>query len=205
MNIYGASGHAKVIIDIIKSKAIEVDYVLDDDPDVKEIAGYKVDHKIEPEMLKNLTILAIGNNLIRQKLARKFQGEFHPAVAHNSSVVSNSAQLGHGTVVMANASINAAVNIGAHCIINTAAVVEHDVVLEDFVHISPGAILTGDVRVKEGTQIGAGAIVIPGVEIGKWAIVGAGAVIIEDVPDFAIVVGNPGRTVKSKKNKNEKR
>ena len=56
--------------------------------------------------------------------------------------------------------------------------------------------MAGNVAVGEGTQIGIGAAVIQGVTIGKWATIGAGAVIIEDVPDFAVVVGNPGRVIK---------
>ena len=68
--------------------------------------------------------------------------------------------------------------------------------LEDFVHIAPNTVITGNVNIGEGTQVGTGAAVIPGVKIGKWASIGAGAVIIEDVPDFAVVVGNPGKIIK---------
>jgi acetyltransferase EpsM len=45
-------------------------------------------------------------------------------------------------------------------------------------------------------MIGAGATVTPGIKIGKWALVGAGAVIIENIPDHAVVVGNPGRIIR---------
>jgi len=47
--------------------------------------------------------------------------------------------------------------------------------------------------VREGASIGAGAVVLPGVTIGRWAMVGAGAVVTRDVPDHAIVAGNPAR------------
>ena len=68
--------------------------------------------------------------------------------------------------------------------------------MEDFVHISPNAALAGSITVGEGTHIGIGASVIQGIKIGKWATIGAGAVIIRDVPDFATVVGNPGKIIK---------
>jgi acetyltransferase EpsM len=58
------------------------------------------------------------------------------------------------------------------------------------------AALAGNVTVGEGTQIGINATVKQGITIGKWAIIGAGAVIVKDVPDFAVVVGNPGRIIK---------
>ena len=100
---------------------------------------------------------------------------------------------------MANAVINSSVKIGRHCIVNSGAVVEHDSIIKDFVHISLSATITGNVHIGEGTHIGAGAIVIPGVSIGKWVTVGAGAVILNDLPDFSVVVGNPGKVIKYNK------
>ena len=89
--------------------------------------------------------------------------------------------------------VNSGTKIGKHCIINSAAVVEHDYVIDDFVHVSPNATLTGGVEVGEGTYIGAAAVVIPNITIGKWVTIGA--VIINDVPDYAVVVGNPGKII----------
>lgn len=86
--------------------------------------------------------------------------------------------------------------IGRHYIINTGAVVEHDCKLADFIHVYPNASLAGNVSVGVGTHIGIGATVIQGIKIGQWATIGAGAVIIEDVPDFAVVVGVPGKTIR---------
>jgi len=87
--------------------------------------------------------------------------------------------------------------IGKHCIINTAASVDHDCVIEDFVQISPHATLCGGVSVGEGSQVGAGAVVIPGIRIGRWSLVAAGAVVLRDVPDNVLVMGNPARVVKN--------
>ena len=81
-------------------------------------------------------------------------------------------------------------------IINTAAIIEHDCNLEDFVHVSPSATLSGNVSVGTGTLIGTGAIVIPNIKIGNWCTIGAGAVIIDDVPDGATVIGNPAKIIK---------
>ena len=80
---------------------------------------------------------------------------------------------------------------------------EHDVQIEDFVHISPGSVITGGIKIGEGTQVGAGATVIPGITIGKWVTIGAGAVVINDIPDFAVVVGNPAKIIKFNKTNNE--
>ena len=105
---------------------------------------------------------------------------------------------------MANAAINPGAEIGKHCIINTASIVEHDCKIADFVHISPNASLAGNVTVEEGAHIGIGSSIIQGVTIGKWAVIGAGSVILKNVPDFATVVGNPGRVIKINKDNNIK-
>lgn len=204
MNIYGASGHGKVIAEIIASNTnLSIDHVFDDNLEIEEFLGHKVFHTPSSQMLTFETILAIGNNHIRKKVATKFQGNFHAAICHSSAIISKGVELGKGTAVMPNAVINPAAKVGEHCILNTAAVIEHDVILEDFVHISPGAVITGNVEIGEGSHIGAGATIIPGIKIGKWVTVGAGTVIIENIPDFAVVVGNPGKIIKLNKLVNE--
>lgn len=197
MNLYGASGHAKVIIDIVHSQNGRIGYVFDDNCNILEISGYDVHHNPGEGLSNELpTIIGIGENRTRKRVANSITGEIHPFLSHVSAVVSPSAVIGNGTVIMANASINAEASIGLHCIINTGAVVEHEVEMGNFVHISPNAAIAGNVEIGEGSHLGIGAVVIPGIKIGKWTTVGAGAVIIEDIPDFATVVGNPGKIIK---------
>ena len=204
MLIYGASGHAKVIMEIIKADALEeVDCIFDDDQSKKSLLGIDIQHAFSTAMEQQKTVIAIGNNKIRKTITEKISNPFCKPLIHTSAVVSDLAKIAEGSVVMAGALINPAVEIGKHCIINTGAVVEHDVQLEDFVHISPNATITGNVEIGEGTQIGAGSVVIPGTKIGSWVTVGAGAVVIEDIPDFAVVVGNPGRIIKFNNFKDE--
>lgn len=200
INIYGASGHAKVIIDCIQSSdKFEVGYIFDNNKDIERLLSFKVlsSEKVK-ELRKYPTFFGIGNNKIRKKLVGQFDLRIASHVIHNRAVVSTSSKIGEGSVMMPNAVLNADSVVGKHCILNTGAVIEHDCVLEDFVHISPNAALAGNVEVGEGTQIGIGAQVIQGIKIGKWCTIGAGTVIIKDVPDGATVVGNPGRIVKLK-------
>ena len=204
MIVYGASGHAKVIIDIIRSQGdISIDYVLDDNRSIDRILDFEVKHDLNDEMEALNAVIAIGNNSIRKKVAGRLPNRFIKALIHKSAILAENSNIEEGTVVMANAVINSSTRMGKHCIINTGSVIEHDVRISDFVHISPSATITGNVEIGEGSHIGAGAVVIPGIKIGEWVTVGAGAVIINDIPDYAVVVGNPGKIIKYNKISNE--
>jgi len=187
MYIYGASGHAKVIFDIIQAMGQEVECIFDDNPQIVELNGHIISHSWNGE---SPIIIGIGNNEIRKKIASRLNCEFATAI-HPSAVVASSAKIGEGTAVMHGAIIQPDAKIGKHCIINTGASVDHECVIEDYVHISPHATLCGNVHVGEGTWIGAGATVIPGVTIGKWCVIGAGSVVLKDIPDNTTAYGNP--------------
>lgn len=193
MYLYGASGHGKVIAEIAEENGMQIQAFIDVDQSKKSLLGYEVIHHIPSESIQ--VIISIGNNEVRKKIAEK-NNFVCPTLCHAKAQISKRAIIGEGTVVMAGATINSETNIGKHCIINTNASIDHDCILGNYVHISPNVALAGDVNVGEGTHVGIGADVIQGVVIGKWCVVGAGAVIINDIPDYAVVVGNPGRVIK---------
>ncbi|MEI7508611.1 MAG: acetyltransferase [Flavobacterium sp.] len=197
VTLFGASGHGKVIIDILKSNSVHVDVVIDDNPKEATIMGVSIikTSNINFDGINNL-IISIGNNKIRKKISHTLLNVNFTTAIHLNSIVSEYSNIGNGTVIMAGAIINPDVVVGNHCIINTGAIVEHDCVLENFVHISPGAALAGNVSVGEGSHIGIGACIIQGVKIGKWVTIGAGAVVLRDIPDYAIAVGNPSKIIK---------
>ena len=196
MYLYGASGHAKVIVDILQSNGKQITGMIDDNPAINELVGYPVYHELENP---TPVIVSIGDNRIRRKVVEKLQdAEFETAV-HTSAIVSPQSEIGEGTVVMQGAIIQSGVVVEKHCIINTGASVDHDCKIADFVHISPHATLCGNVRVGEGTWIGAGTTVIQGVTIGKWCVVGAGSVVTKDIPDNVLAVGNRCKVIKTYK------
>lgn len=193
MYLYGASGHAKVIIEILELLDIPIEGLVDDKPELTSILDYKVMHLADSfGTAQKEFLISIGDNRKRKEIADQLDAIFGKAV-HPDASISRRVKTGSGTVVMAGVTINTGTYIGKHCIINTSASVDHDCTVEDFVHISPNATLCANVTVGEGTQIGSSAVVIRGVTIGKWAIIGAGSVVIRDVPDHVTVVGNPGR------------
>ncbi|VXC30810.1 putative acetyltransferase EpsM [Flavobacterium sp. 9AF] len=198
--IFGASGHAKVVLDILFSKNYQIKAIVDDNPKVEDLFSIPVlKNENIPLSEYSKFVIAIGNNAIRKEIVEKSTYNYFTAI-HTKACVSELATIDEGTVVMPNAVINAATKVGKHCIINTASVVEHDCVISDFVHISPNASLAGNVIVAEGAHIGIGASIIQGITIGKWATIGAGAVIIDNIPDYAVVVGNPGKIIRYNEN-----
>ena len=200
MVLYGASGHAKVIIDILEKNKINISYIIDDNTQITSLNKYIVQHNINGIGDEPL-IISIGNNKIRKSISEKLKDVNFIDAIHPNAVIDKTSSISEGTVVMANVVINSTASIGKHCIINTNAVVEHDCKIENFVHISPSATLCGNVTIGEGTHIGAGATVIPNVKIGKWCTIGAASVILSDVPDHAVIYGNPGRVIKFNKDK----
>jgi acetyltransferase EpsM len=197
MYLFGGSGHCKVIIDIIRKSNLDViECVFDDDPIIDSINNIPVlkTEKLDFFYNKSL-IISIGNNKIRQKLANKITANYQIAI-HPNSIIASNVSIEEGSVIMAGAILNPDVKVGKHCIVNSGSVVEHDCILNDFVHVSPNVALAGNVFIDEGSHIGIGAVIIQGIKIGKWVTIGAGAVVIKDVPDYAVIVGNPGKIIK---------
>lgn len=189
MYLYGASGHAKVIIDMLQASGIKVEALFDDDKTINDLMSIPVMHDWNGQ---SPVVVSIGNNVFRKQIVEKLDCEFG-TVIHSSAVISPNVTIGDGTVVMQGAIIQSSAQVGRHCIVNTGASIDHECVIEDFVHVSPQATLCGNVHVGEGAWIGASAVVIPGVKIGRWSVVGAGSVVVRDVPDGAVAFGNPCR------------
>lgn len=196
INLFGASGHAKVIMDIIKAYGDQVGCLYDDAPHCDEIDGRPV-FKASQVEVEGPLIISIGSNKIRKLISKKYPLQYAKGV-HPQSIISPSAKIGDGSVVMQGAIIQSDAIIGEHCIINTGASVDHECVIRDYAHISPHATLCGNVQVGEGTWIGAGTTVIPGIKIGDWCVIGAGSVVINDIPDNTTAVGNPCKRILNK-------
>ncbi|MBI2172009.1 MAG: acetyltransferase [Chloroflexi bacterium] len=201
--VYGAGGHAKVVIDILEVAGQHTILGLIDDDPYKIgtfFCGYKVlgdmrtlqDWQADPPAI----ILAIGDNHIRSRLAGRLTRFPFTTAVHPTATVARKVSVGEGTVMMAHAVINPGAVIGNHVIVNTGAIVDHDCIIGDFVHLSPGVKLGGHVTIGSKAHVGIGATVINDVSIGAGSIIGAGAAVVEDVPDGVLAIGVPAGVIK---------
>jgi len=193
--LQGGGEHARVVLDALLDQGRNVVALFDPKYDgslfgVPQKGLYAADLHTDAH-----AIVAIGDNATRKRVAERTTHAFTNAV-HPSAIVSSRATIGSGNMILHGTIIQAQAHVGNHVIINTGSSVDHDCVISDYVHLAPGTVICGTVTIGEGAFIGAGAIIIPGKKVGAWATVGAGAVVIDDIPDYAVAVGNPARVIR---------
>ena len=194
--IVGASGHGKVVADIAKLNGYEDIVFLDDNKDITEFAGRRViGTSADLKGLDGDVFIAIGNADTRKKLMEENDSRSFPVLIHPSAVTADDVTIGRGSVLMAGTVVNPGTRIGVGCIINTCSSVDHDCVIEDYVHISVGSHLSGTVTVGEGTWIGAGVTVSNNIDICGGCIIGAGAVVIRNTDTAGTYVGVPAHLI----------
>lgn len=199
--IIGASGHGKVVGDIaIRLNKWQSIAFLDDDESIKISMGLEVIGKTADAFIYKDEadfFVAIGNNAVREKIQEKLieEGLNIVSLIHPSAVIATDVKIGVGIVVMAGVVINSSSRIGKGCIINTSSSLDHDNVVEDYVHISPGVRTAGSVSIGKQTWIGIGSVVSNNVNICNGCKVGAGAVVVNDVTVPGTYVGVPVRRV----------
>jgi len=201
--IVGGKAGSKIAYDIFRLRGISVLGFMDnyvESQDWGDIDPVLLGSSEEPENIGFIRqtgvdyFVATGDNEMRRANAERLRRRTGKAPAnaiHPSTIISEYASMKSGNLVCAGAVINIGARIGECTIINTGAIVEHDVTIEDFAQVSPHASLAGYVTVCGGAFVSTGATVIPGVRIGRNAVVAAGAAVIGDVADHTMVAGVP--------------
>ena len=181
----GCGGHTKVCIDVIKNiKSYKIaGVVCDNKKGVYNLPNVGNDNDLKKLRKKfNSAFITIGqikNYQTREKIFKKLKRlNFNiPRILSNTAIISKSAKIDKGTIVMDRAIIHQDVKIGKNCIINTGAIVEHDVQIGDNTHISTGAIINGEVEVGKNVFIGSGTIIVNNVKIKSNSFIKAGTLI----------------------------
>ncbi|OUR64411.1 serine acetyltransferase [Methylophaga sp. 42_25_T18] len=201
--VLGASGHAKVVIDLIEKQGqFLIAGLIDDNPALsgQDICNYKVLGNTEELKFQNVKqcVVAIGDNRVRNDVEHwlTMNGfSLAKAIIHPSVQLAQGVSIGDGSVAMAGSVVNSDTVIANNTIINTGATIDHDCTIGNAVHIAPGSTICGGVSVGDLTLIGAGAVICPNVKIGKNVIVGAGATVLQNVADNVSVVGTPAKVI----------
>ena len=209
--IFGGSGHAKVIVDIIESnnnfeligfidKLIPADTI---------VLNYKVigDESSLPKLMSkykfNKGVVGIGDNFVRSKVVdfiKRTAPEFQFInCIHNSAKISNYCEFGVGNVVMPGVSINASTIISDHCILNTNSSLDHDCRMGSYSSLAPNSAIGGNCSIGKFSYVGIGASIFQGVSIKENCILGGGSVLNKDAISDSTYYGTPAKKISDRK------
>jgi sugar O-acyltransferase (sialic acid O-acetyltransferase NeuD family) len=212
--IFGSSGHARSIAEILEKLDYEIVGFIDSYlPKGQKVLNYKTigneENLINSEKLFGTNNVAIGvgdikgRNKVVEKIRSLNASVKFPTIISPDATISKYSKIGEGTVVFNNSFINVECVIGKFCIINSASIVEQNTQICDYCTISPAVNIGGDVKIEEFSFIGSSATIIQKRTIGKHVVIGAGAVVTRNIPDNVLAVGIPA-IVKKDNYKNDK-
>lgn len=159
------------------------------------LLGKLEDHEPAPE---EVFVCAIGNPVIKKHCVETIlgRGGRFDRIIHRTSVVTQSASIGVGTILCPYSVVSSDVRIGEHVGINLHATVDHDAVVGDWSQINCHADVTGGVVLEEAVFVGSHASILPRVRIGRGATIGAGAIVMQSVPEGVTVTATPARPLR---------
>jgi sugar O-acyltransferase (sialic acid O-acetyltransferase NeuD family) len=197
--IYGGGGHGKALVDLVRAiGSHRIVGIVDDSlkagteiMGVSVLGGAERLHELAQEGIRQAinAVGGIGDMNSRIQVFKRLQalGFEFPNLIHPSAWIEPSASLHAGVQVLPHAYIGSEAQVGLGVIINTAAVISHDCVLDDYVNIAPGALLAGKVSIGEGVLVGMGVTINLNVQVGPGAKIGNSAVVKTDVPEGQVV------------------
>lgn len=209
--VIGAGGHAAVIADALLACAVHVLGYTDADASRSPLGPCGLPVLGTDAFLggRDPSTLRLANGIggvgragqldRRRELQQALEaaGWRFVSVRHPSATVSRHARVDAAVQLLAGSIVQAGAYVGTGCIVNTSAVVEHDVEVGAWTHVAPRALLCGGVSLGAGCHIGAGAVLREGVKLAAGTVVGAGALVLSDALDGGTLVGVPARRLES--------
>ncbi len=105
-------------------------------------------------------------------------------------------RIGVGNYIQEAVQLQAEVSIGNNSSIHMGTLVGHETKIGDSTFIAHAVSISGEVEIGDGVTIGTNSTILPRVKVGNWSTIGAGAMVNRDVPEYAVVVGNPAKVIK---------
>ncbi len=196
--IIGGGGQAQVVAAILKAQKLPILGFFDDA--CNRLEGQAIGnapvlgrcnevHKHRDRI--TAVYLAIGDNTTRAKLfdALTDQGFDLPPLIHPWAMVETDATIGPGSTVCMGAMIVTQASVGKGCIVNTGCCLDHESVLEDFVHLAPRSTVAGRTRIGAESFVGMGTSIAQDLRIGAGAVIGANSVVLRNVAQNEKIVG----------------
>lgn len=205
--LLGGGGHCKACIDVIEA---ESKYKIIGIVDVKNKIGQKVlgypvigcdEDLIDLVRKCKAFLITIGQLKNSQTRKDKFDylksiGANFPTIISPDAVISKTATIDEGTIVMHGAILNSDSKIGKNCIINTGCLIEHDVVIGDNTHLSTNSTINGQCEIGSQVFLGSGSILINNINIVPNVVIGAGSLVLKSVMEPGVYVGAPVKKIK---------
>lgn len=205
--LIGGGGHARSVADVLGSERIAgyvspqpsaamspLTWLGNDDSFISE----SQDANRTPSVHITLISGRDGNMHPRRKIIERYNGFRHPVVVASDATVSSTAHIADGCAVMHLAYIGPGTTIGQYSVINTGAIIEHDVHIGANTFVGPGTVICGGVTIGNDCYIGAGAKIRNGVTIVDRTVIGMGAVVSSDIKHSGTYVGCPARPLDKK-------
>jgi len=142
-----------------------------------------------------------GSTLARYETSKAISAKGGKFVNFIHPTVNLPQKIGVGNYIQEGVKIQAAVEIGDNSSIHVDAIVAHECKVGSSTFIAHAVSVSGEVTIGDGVFVGTNASILPQVKIGHWATIGAGTVVLQDVPDYAVVVGNPGKILRQNERK----
>ncbi len=208
--IYGASGHAEMIVDVIqKNNNFRMKGFIDSFKSINQVVyGHTIigDLNHLPKLIDELNIegivIGIGENSTREEAYHKIKNivpdlEFI-TIVHPTATLALDVLIPKGTVIMANVVVNANAKVGEFCILNTSSTLGHDCKMSNFSSLASGVTIGGNVHIGFCSAICIGAVIIQNLTIGDHTVIGAGSLVLKSIPNNKTAYGTPIHTIKDR-------